>query len=413
MIISLNEIEYCKYNVHCEANKEHIDAKRIEVLQQFKKAPVPGNRPGKASMDAIKMHYRKDIDEATRRALAEEAVRIAMFENELKALGQPEFSNIMLTNGKFVCEFSIAIRPKFELKTYKGLELPKPVSAKSANDFVEQELQNLRIKFADSTLFTDQDTIAENDHVALKYEAFDGDVKLDNLHSDNELIVVGKSGVPGLDQAILGMRLGEQREFQLEMPADVLPSLANKKLRFVVEFKLGAKVNPVPLTDDLAQKAGFNTLDELRTHLQSQATNQFNQTERAQLQKHLMMLLASEHDFQVPQWLVLIEAKYLAAVGQTDWDTLSELDQEKYLELGANQVKVSFILEAIREVEQEACLSDPNILETIQHQIKTLGKDAEVITRNINKQGYLSALMSRIRDEYTLDYLLKHAKIVE
>ena len=67
MQITLNEIEPCKMSVHVEANFQEIGEKRKEVVKAFRKAPVPGSRPGHSTDAAISIHYRKQIDESLKR----------------------------------------------------------------------------------------------------------------------------------------------------------------------------------------------------------------------------------------------------------------------------------------------------------------------------------------------------------
>jgi trigger factor len=413
MQIAVKELEYCKYTVHCEADKELIENKRLEVLGQFKKAPVPGNRPGKASLNAIKMYYRKEIDDATKRALADEAYRNALFEKGLRPMGQPEFSSTLLTNGKFECEFSITTRPVIELQQYKELDLPKPQLDTTLEQIAEQQLQQIRVRFAESVLFTETDFVQTGDHIILDYEAFDGDERLSNLCVKDELLVVGKSEIPGLDEAVLGMRLGETRDITLQMPSNVLPSLANKLIKFVTHFKIGSKVMPLPLNDDLAKKSGFNSFEELRAAVYGQASEDFTKLEKNARTQQLLARLYDAHQFQIPQWLIIMEAQYLAASSQMKWDSLSDMDREKYINMAEKHVKTSFILESIREVEPESALSEADCIETIQHQLTSMGQNATEITQNINKKGYLQALVARIKNEYTLDFLLKTCKVIE
>src|SRR5277367_2697207 len=101
MQIEINEIEACKLSVHYEANALEIMDKRAEVQTAFKKAPVPGFRPGKASMDAIKLHYRQQIEESLKRALAEDAFHNTLFEKKLRPHGAPKFNSLLLDGGKF------------------------------------------------------------------------------------------------------------------------------------------------------------------------------------------------------------------------------------------------------------------------------------------------------------------------
>src|SRR5580692_7837482 len=105
MEIEVKETEPCKLSVHYVTDAEAIFNKRAKIIEEFKKAPVPGFRPGKATIEAIRMHYRDQIEESLKRALAEDAYHNTLFEKKLKPHGAPRINNLLLANGKFTCDF--------------------------------------------------------------------------------------------------------------------------------------------------------------------------------------------------------------------------------------------------------------------------------------------------------------------
>src|SRR5271166_2362217 len=122
MEIEVKENEPCKLTINCTANAGEILNKRAEVLTSFKKAPVPGFRPGKATVDAIKLHYKDQIEESLKRALAEDAYHNTLFEKKLRPHGAPRFNSLLMVDGKFTCSFDLFTKPDFELLQYKDLE---------------------------------------------------------------------------------------------------------------------------------------------------------------------------------------------------------------------------------------------------------------------------------------------------
>jgi len=121
MEIELKELEPCKLSVHVKANFLEISDKRVEVEGAFKKAPVPGFRPGKASADAIRIHYRQQIEDSLKRALAEDAYHNAIFEKKLRPHGAPKFNSFLLDGGSFTCEFELFTKPDFEISPYQNM----------------------------------------------------------------------------------------------------------------------------------------------------------------------------------------------------------------------------------------------------------------------------------------------------
>lgn len=415
MKVETSEIEYCKVKITYEADLDQIESKRSEVLMQFKNAPVPGNRKGRASLDAVRIYYYSQIEKALEQAMAEQAFHDGTFEAGIKSFGAPEFSHIELKKNKFSCSFIVNHKPKFELSQYKDLEVPKPHTTVNLTEEVEKILENMRTRFGDSIPYTEEEFVQENDIVIIDYEAFDGEVKLENASGSGQIVTIGKSGLPGLDENLLGMKLNETRHFELQMPETALPSLADKKLTFYVTLIMGSKVIPMPLNDDLAQKAGQPNLIELRNFVTGVAQAQQQELERSNNSQQIMSHLLSKNDIKVPTWLTLSEAQYVAAAGGTKWEALIDADKEEYLTTAEKNVKMALILDEIRNREPEAQLSDQEVLRAIEQNLAKNQNQEQIdqTMMELNKSGKLPILAARMKDEFTMDFLIKNTKFVE
>lgn len=415
MNISVQEIEPCRLVVHYEANAIEIMDKKSQVLQHFKNAPVPGNRPGKASMDAINVHYRTQIEESLKRALAEDAYHNTIFDKKLRPHGAPVFNNILLTNGKFMCEFGMNTKPNFELPDYSNLEIPKPHEDISVSELTEKMLQDLRVKFGTATPYTESDFVQPADNIIVDYEgSIDGE-KVDNLCATGEMFTVGNSQLPQFDDNVLGMALNEVREFSLVVPENGLPSIVGKTIHFKLTLVMGSKITPCPLDDSLAEKMNKKSFQELREYVHGAAQTRNINSSKMKSIDNIATKLIDMTVCDVPNWMALSEAQYLAHNAKLDWATMQDTDKEKYLELANKNVKLSLVLDKIREVDPDAQLSDQEVFDIIknniaQSQVQTSMDD---VIKEMNRTGYLQILMSRIKDEYALDSVFKKAKIVE
>lgn len=415
MEIQVTELEPCKLKVAYQADTEQILSKRGEIVNLFKKAPIPGFRPGKASKDAIKMHYREQIEQSLKRALAEDAFHNSLFEKKIKPHGFPRFNSIFLGDGKFNCEFEIYTKPEFELAEFKGLEVPKPHEAEDAATICERMLQELRVRFGQVVPFKDGDFVQKGDTVSITYDATVDGQKLDNLSAENEMINVGAGQLTEFDDNLLGMSVGETREFNLVAPDTGLPSVAGKTLHFKVTVNMASKTVPCGLDDEFAAKLGKKSFAELREFVLGSAQAQLQSKSKTSLNAAVSTKLVESNNIAVPHWLALSEAQYLAQASKVDWTTLPDVDREKYLEMSEKNVKLSLILDKIREVEPEAQLTDQEVFDIIKRTLSNnnLNVSLESLLQEMNSTGYLQILISRIRDEHTLDVVVKNTKIIE
>lgn len=416
MNIVVKEIEPCKLSICYEANGEAILNKRAEVISMFKKAPVPGFRPNKASVDAIKVHYRTQIEDALKRALIEDAYHNTLFEKKLRPHGAPKINSALLADGKFICEFDLNTKPNFELAPYLNLEVPKPHEEMNDVQLTAKLLQELRVRNGEMVPYTEGEFVQQDDTVIVDYDAFLDGTKLDNLSGQGEMLTIGSSQFPEFDNNLLGMTVGETREFNILVPATGLPSLANKVIHFVVTLHMGSKNVPCALDDTLAQKVGKKDFAELQSAVQMVAQARVAEAFHAKINESISHQLVNANIFIVPNWMALSEAQYLTHQAKLVWDTLPDIDKEKYLEIATRNVKLSLILDKIREVEAEAQLSDQEVFDMIKQNIARHTPNAtsfDDVIKEMNRTGYLQILMSRIRDEYALSFIVKKSRIVE
>ena len=415
MQIEITEIEPCKLKINYQASPEQISNKRSEIVNYFKKASVPGFRKGKASADAIKFHYKDQIEESLKRALAEDAYHNTIFEKKLKPHGQPYFSALFLGDGKFNCEFQMYTKPDFQLQDVKNLEVVKPHQSEDAVDVAEKMLEELRYRFGEMAPYKDNDFVQLRDAIIIDYISYVDGEKVDDLSGEGEMFTVGQSDMPEFDQNLLGMNLGETREFDFVVPSNGLPSLIGKTVHMKVTLNLGSKVVPMPLDDSLAIKLGKKDFNELKYFITSRAQTTTNTKLKNALNEAVCNKLVSMHAIEVPNWMALVEAQYIAQTSKLNWNTIGDEDREKLLSMAVANVKLSLILDKIRDSEPEAQLSEQESFNYIKDYIAQNHKDKPIenTLQEMNKTGQLQYLISRLKDEYALEFVIKHVKIIE
>lgn len=415
MQIETKELEYCKYRVNYSSSSEEISEKKLEILKAFKKAPIPGFRPGKASNDAIMFHYKEQINESLKRALAEDAFHNTLFDKGFKPFGAPKFGSVLLIDGKFTCNFDLYVKPNFELASYKDLELPKPHTTETATSLSEKMLQELRSRLGETNPYAESDFVQEGDNIIVTYDAFVDGEKVQSLSAEGDMICVGKSGFKSFDENLLGMHLNETREFTVSAPDDVLPSFAGKTVNFKVTVSMGSKNVPCPLDDTLGERLGYKTFSELRQEVMLKAQAQIASNTKLQHNEAVANKLVSINNFDIPSWMKLQEAQYLASNAKLDWQQMPDVDKEQYISIAEKNVKLALILDKIRDNEPDTQLSDEEAFNIIKQNLshRKIEKSLDEVLQEMNKTGYLQFLFSKIRDENTLDFICKQTRFVD
>lgn len=425
MNIVINEIEYCKILVQCETDSDVIAVKKAEIIRKFKGQKVPGFRPNHATPEAIRQHFKKEINDALKQELADDAVHNVVFEKNIKPFGRPIFnyanleeSYLVSANGesalpKFKCEFSLHVQPEFELKVYKEFEIPKAAGTGSVEEFTQRILQELRSKNGSTVPYGQDDFVQMGDTIILDYKTTLEGQPVESLSDSGQILNVGRINIPGFSESLLGMKPDETREFDLNMPETYKPEFAGKTLHFDVKVTMGSKVEPAPLNDELAKKIGLDNFDILMTNVRQAASARVIELETLHNMDQISRRLVDNHDFKVPGWISTGEAQINANNAGQKWEEIADSEKEKHIEMAEKSIKLSLILQKVRDNEPDAQLSDEEVFDLARKNISKYSQDPEKVLAEIYKNGHLPLLFNRIKDEYTLDFIQKTSKIIE
>jgi trigger factor len=414
MQIQVKEVEYCKIEVSCLADSDEVLEKKGEILKIFKDAPVPGFRKGKATAQIIENYYKNQINDALKKALMEEAFHQAMFQKEFKPIGAPSFSESFLQPLNFSCQFQVHKRPDFELQNFRSWEIPEPHINSSESDIKNKLVQDMRTLYGERTLFTDDNFLEIGDVASVSYEAYLDGTKMDNLQSEGDVITVGESNIPNFDKNILGMHVGDSREFEITVPDNASPDFVGKTIRFNAKVNMAMKITPAEFNNDLAQKNGKESAQELDEDLSKKAFATYQKRVQALKNNALITKLVTSHDFKIPNWLAIAEAKILIRQSKMEWDSADEKTRSQVANQAAQNIKLSLILEKVRDSEPDAQLSDSELLQYARNYLSSNSQGASVddLIKNMNNAGYLQVLINKLKDENTINFLVKTVKYI-
>ena len=420
MLIEVKEIDYCRLNVQFEADTKQVKDKRTEVIKYFKKEQVPGFRPGKATLSAITHHFKHKIDEVLKNELAQNAFQTVIAEKNIRPFGQPQFSSLTLDGLKFKCNFSVNKVPEVELQEYKNFNLTKGNTVNSI-EMSEKIIQELRNRNGTTVPFEVDDFVQANDTAIINYVGHLAGQREPVVSVDGELFVVGKSPIEAFNDNMLGLKVGETREFTAVIPDNVsAPEFVGKEITFKVELMMASKSSPAALDDTLAIKIGAKDVAEMISLSQGMASKRVQELEQKHLAEQISNRLVANHTFEIPSWLSTFEAQLLAKQNNKNWEELVDGEKNHLIQAAARNVKLSIILDKIRESEPDAQLSDEEVMNTIKSNVSQYsalpgmqGKSDEEIFDMIIKSGYMGALVVSIKDDATISFITKTSTIVE
>src|SRR5689334_4806461 len=196
--------------------KPSLDTAYKKIGQQVR---LKGFRPGKIPPPMIDQYVGRGavLEEAVNDALPKlygEAIR----ENDIDIIGHPEIEVTEFNDGdQLVFTAEVDVRPEITLPDYEGL--PVTVDDAEVDDAkVEEQIQGLRDRFA--TLKAVERPAQNGDYVSIDLAATVDGEPIDDASVTNLSYEAGSDSlVSGLDDAIVGLSMGESKEFATQLRA--------------------------------------------------------------------------------------------------------------------------------------------------------------------------------------------------
>lgn len=366
--IEKKEDNTVSFQVSCDA-AEFEKAVNSAYLKAKKNIYIPGFRKGKApraiieGMYGAEVFYQDAMDE-----LAPAAFDQGVKEGELKIVGAPAITDVKVTDEKGVdYTFSAEIYPAVTLGQYKGLEAERPVR-EITDDDVAAELESARKRNARKISADDREA-RMGDIANIDFDGYLNGERFDGGKSEGyELELGSNSFVPGFEEQIVGMKVGEEKDLDITFPQEYTPELAGKAVVFKAKLN-GLSYNELPaLDDEFAGDNGFDTLDEYKADVRANIEKRFNEQADSAFRSEIVKKAIDNMTVTVPNSMIAEKAEdilrnYAANFGMTD----RNMPIEKLMEmLGVDenamknsirpaaeyQVKNDLLLDAVAEAEK-------------------------------------------------------------
>lgn len=305
---TMEKLEGSKVKLTIEISAAKFD----EATQQAyhtagKKYNVPGFRKGKAPRKVIENMYGPLVffDDAFD-ILYPEAYQSAVQEHSLEPVDRPDVSIESLPEGENPLVFSleVAVKPEVELGQYKGIEVEKH-AYNVTDEEVSAAIEQLREGIA---RMVDVERAVENgDTVNLDYSGSVDGVKFDGGTAEGQTLVIGSgSFIPGFEEQMIGMAIGEEKEIELTFPAEYhAEQLAGKQAVFAVKVN-GVQVRELPELDDEFAKdvSEFDTLDALRESKKQELLEQAAKNAKTEKENDVVRQAVENATVVIPEAMV-------------------------------------------------------------------------------------------------------------
>jgi len=385
-----------------------------------KTASVPGFRAGNAPRDLLEKHYGERVTKEVIEDLISDSYHKAVEEEGFVPLGLPEISDVRFDDKSalfFKAEFNI--RPKVELKEYKGIKLTEKKIAIKDEDVQKSlsALQESNAKFKDA----ENRPVKIGDYIVCDSEVFVDGKSIAKKRENIWMPIEEKSYLPNLSAQLVGANVNDEKDAETTLPVDFQnKEYANKKAVFKIKINQ-IKERALPQIDDeFAKDLGYNNLAELNDSVKKVLEHQAQRQARTGLENQLIEKLLENSNFNTPASIIEEQLKYLLGEEKARLlrQGLKEADikdkekelTEKLKPAAIKQVKVMFILDEIAHKENIK-VSHEDIDEALEAIARQHNQPKGKIEKYYKDNDLISNLRADIKNGKTLDLLIKEAKI--
>lgn len=293
-----------EFTMSKEDFEKALDKAFIKNAKYFK---VPGFRNGKVPRNIVEKTYGEGV---LYESVIEDTVDLAYADaveaNNLEVVSKPELDIKQIGKGKdFIYTVTFYVKPEATVKEYKGLEVEK-FNTKVTKKDVEKELDMARDKNARIVSIDDRD-LKDGDISTIDFEGFIDGVAFEGGKAENFELTIGSGQfIPGFEDQLVGMKIGEEREINVKFPDEYhAENLAGKDAMFKVKLiSIKAKILP-ELDDEFAKDVSeFETLEEYKKDLEK--TIKAKKENEAKMQKESKALekLVENTEVNIPEAMI-------------------------------------------------------------------------------------------------------------
>jgi len=290
-------------------------------------------------------------------------------------------------NEKLVFTVEVDVRPEVTLPDFSKIEVVVDDVTVSDAD-IDEQIESLRTRFG--TLTTVERKIANGDFATLDMNAFiNGETVEGGQANDLSYEVGSDKMIPGLDEILIGMAVGETKRFETEL----VGQQEGEKGEVEATVKAVKERELPPVDDAFAKLASeFDTLAQLRDDFRERLSRVKKMEQGTQARDRLVEKLLADLDIPVPDTLVELEVNdHLEGEGRLE-DAVhrAEVDGEVRASL-----KSDFLLDAIVQSE-DVQVTEIELTEYLVRTSQRYGMAPQQFAEELQKAGQISQLVAEV-----------------
>ena len=284
-------------------------AKKLDdaFKKEVKKVKIDGFRQGKAPRNIYEKKYGKAslvvtaVDDSMNEAYQEALKKF----NDMPIV-QPTVEIEKADTDGVIYKFTFTTKPEVKINKYTNLGVKKDVVKVTKKD-VDNEIENLKKQYAD--LQVKDGAIENGDTAIIDFEGFMDGKAFEGGKAENYSLEIGSNSfIPGFEDALIGLKSGDEKDIDLTFPKDYhAEDLKGKPVTFKVKVhEVKTKVYP-ELDEEFFKDLGLDdvkTKEDLEKTIKKAMTDQKEYEAENKYVDELFDALLKETKVEIPHELV-------------------------------------------------------------------------------------------------------------
>lgn len=408
----------CKVTLDVTVSPSRAQAVHRDALKRVKKeVSIPGFRKGRAPDNVILQKFGSHVDSEWQNLLVQSSfemscdlARVSPFDQH--SLKRPKLESCSREEGARV-QFEFESEPEVPEVDYKELSLKVEAPREVTDEQIQSTLRDIQVVHADWEDVNDRG-VAVEDYVDLTIESLDDPGKI--ICEDKRFEMRdGKIGKWLMD-LLVDKKIGDTFEGTSQLDEDQADQIKNFKPTQLKITVNGIKSIVLPeLNDELAQKVGLESVDQLRQKLREDLESAAKQEAKDKMKEALEEALLERYPFDVPSSLEASEKRgrlhshieALKAEGFSEDDIkekMTEIEETVHNDV-TRSLRSFFIFRKVAEAEGIGATQE-DLSQELSRQLWSVPEHQRIIDPHMEPQEMRSRLMMKIVMDKTKDFLL-------
>ena len=372
---------------------------------------IDGFRPGKVPLKVVKQKYSGTVLQEVAGELMQNSFREALTQENLQPAGDPVIQANAPVLGEAM-EFTVTFEvfPEVSLAPVSELSVEK-VEATVEDADVDNMIDVLRKQKMD---WNEVDRASANDdRITIDFVGTVDGEKFDGGSANDMPMTLGAGQmIPGFEDALTGLKAGEETTFKVPFPEDyAAKDLAGKEAEFAVTVKKVEEPKLPEIDEEFAKAFGVESgdVDQLKSEIRANMERELARRLRTLVKESVMDALLEKNPIEVPSATVAQEAETLKK--QTEVQSPgTDLPVDVFMGDAKRRVQLGMIL---AEVAKASALNiNPDMIkERIEEMAQDYDDPDEFVRYYMGNQEMLRGIETLVMEDKVVDWVVEQAQV--